>query len=211
MANITISARTQKFEKFIVYFTLVYVTIFAINALVSGNSEFIYYTAMMILTISVILFIHRRMHFYPIILLSLSILGLFHLLGGNYYVYGIRLYDYWLIPPNIFKYDNFIHTFGSGVMVMLAYAMLKPVLRDPFEQHDNYFIILLVLIGMGLGVINEVIEFIAVLTFKAGNEVGYYTNTLLDLIYNTVGAVIMAIILVKTKIPLVEILPAKKP
>lgn len=207
MITIT-SNRTQKFEKFIVYFTLVYVTLFAINALVSGNSEFIYYTAVMILSVSVILFIHRRMHFYPIILLSLSLLGLFHLLGGNYYVDNVRLYDYWIIPPNIFKYDNFVHTFGSGVMIMLAYAMLKPVLRDPFEHHDNYFIFLLVLVGMGLGVINELIEFVAVLTFKAGNEVGYYTNTLLDLSYNTIGSVVTAIILVKTRIPLVEILPS---
>lgn len=207
---ITPSVRTQKFEKFIVYFTLVYVTLFAINALASGNNEFIYYTAVMILSISVILFIHRRMHFYPIILLSLSLLGLFHLLGGNYYVNGVRLYDFWLIPPNILKYDNVVHTFGSGVMVMLAYAMLKPVLRQPLEQHDIYFVILLVLVGTGLGVINELIEFGAVLTFKASNEVGYYTNTLLDLIYNTVGAIIMAIILVKTKIPLVELVQNSK-
>ncbi len=206
----TPSLTTQKFEKFIVYFTLIYVTLFAINALVSGNTEFIYYTAMMVMTISVILFIHRRMHFYPIILLSLSMLGLLHLLGGNFYIHGIRLYDIWLISPNIFKYDNFVHTFGSGVMVMLAYAMLKPVLRNPFEHHDNYFIILLVLIGMGLGVINELIEFIAVLTFKASNEVGYYTNTLLDLTFNTIGAMIMAILLVKTKVPLVETLPHRK-
>ncbi len=198
-----ISEKTQKIEKFIVYFTFFYVAIFSVNALVRGNVEFIYYTAMMILSISIILVVHRRFHFYPVVLMSLSLLGLAHLLGGNIEIFDVRLYDYYFTW--FFKYDNLVHMFGSGIMIMLAYAMLHPVLADDFEGKEFYFGLLLVLLGLGLGSINELVEFVAVLVFDVGEQVGGYTNTLLDLVFNTIGSVIMAVILVKTDIPLVEI------
>lgn len=193
---------SEKVEKFIVYFTFLYVAAFSINALVRGNLEFIYYTALMLVSFAVILLVHRKFHFYPIVLMSLSLLGLLHLLGGNIYIDAIRLYDMYFIP-DFYKYDNFVHMVGSGIMVMLAYAMLNPVLADDFEGNDFYFIFLLVLIAMGLGSINEIVEFMAVLVFDVGEQVGGYTNTLLDLIFNTIGSIIMAIILVKSNIPLV--------
>lgn len=188
----------NQLEKFIVYFTSVYTAVFSINALLRGNVEFIYYTALMIMSISIILVINKRMHFYPIVLMSLSVLGLLHLLGGNIHLAGVRLYDFYLIPV-IFRYDNFVHTLGSSVMVMLAHALLTPVLQDDFEERRGYFILLLVLVGMGLGAINELVEFGAVLVFNVGQQVGDYTNTLLDLVFNTIGATIMATFLVFTK------------
>lgn len=194
---------SERIEKFIVYFTFIYVGIFSINSLIRGNVEFIYYTAVLLLSIAIIILIHRRFHFYPVVLLSLSMLGLLHLLGGNFYLGATRLYDYYILH-GWFKYDNLVHMMGSGIMVMLAYAMLAPVISDEFSGKDFYFILLLVLIGMGLGSINEMIEFIAVLIFDVSEQVGGYTNTLLDLIYNTLGSVIMAFILVKSKTPLVE-------
>lgn len=163
-----------------------------------GNVEFIYYTAVLVLSIAVILTIHRRMHFYPVVLIGLSFLGLMHLLGGNIDIGVIRLYDYFIIP-GLLKYDNVVHMFGTAIMVMLAYTLLEPILHDSFERrHHGYFIILLVLVGMGLGSINEIIEFFAVLMFNVGQWVGDYRNTLLDLIFNTIGATIMSTFLVKT-------------
>lgn len=193
----------EQFEKFIVYFTFFYVTAFSVNALLRGNIEFIYYTGLMLLSMTIILMIHKRFHFYPVVLLGLSLLGLLHLLGGNVILGEVRLYDLYFID-GLFKYDNFVHMVGSGIMVMLAYAILKPTLADDFRNKDLYFMLLLVLLGMGLGAMNEMMEFIAVLLFDVAEQVGGYTNTLLDLIYNTIGSIIMAIILVKSKTPLVE-------
>lgn len=194
----------QNVEKFIVYFTFIYTAVFSLNALLRGNIEFIYYTALMILSISLILFIHRRMHFYPIVLLSLSLVGLLHLLGGNWMIGDARLYDTYFIP-DFFKYDNLVHMIGSGVMVMLAHALLTPVLDDRFEHtRKGYFIVLLVVVGMGLGAINELVEFIAVLIFDVSKQVGDYTNTLLDLVFNTIGSFAMAAYLVLTNRRLTE-------
>lgn len=192
----------HQIEKFIVYFTFFYTLIFSINSLYNGNVEFIYYTAVMILSISIIMFVHRRMHFYPIVLMSLSTLGLLHLLGGNVSLGSTRLYDYFFIP-DIFRYDNLVHMFGSAIMVMLAYALLVPILDNRFEKRQHmYFILLLVLIGMGLSAINELVEFVAVLVFHVGGQVGDYTNTLLDLIFNTLGSTLMAVFLVKSRLKL---------
>lgn len=195
-------SRTEKTEKFVVYFTFIYITVFSINGLIRGNVEFIYYTAVMLLSIAIILFINKHFHFYPVVLMSLSLLGLLHLLGGNAYIGDTRLYDLYLIP-GIFKYDNFVHMIGSAIMTMLAYAMLNPLLEDDFKGQNLYFILLLVAIAMGLGSINEIIEFVAVLVFDVSDMVGGYTNTLLDLIFNTIGSIIMAVVLIKSKLPLV--------
>lgn len=200
----------NQMEKFIVYFTFFYTLIFSINALSKGNVEFIYYTALMLLSIAIIMIVHRRMHFYPIVLMSLSALGLLHLLGGNVWVDTVRLYDYYFVS-GIFRYDNFVHMVGSAIMVMLAHALLTPILDDKFEVRQGYFILLLVLVGMGLGAINELVEFVAVLVLDVGEQVGDYTNTLLDLVFNTMGSAAMAIFLVKTKIQLTHpILPHKQ-
>lgn len=196
--------RQEKIEKFVVYFTFIYVGLFSINSLAQGNSEFIYYTAVMLLSILMIMLVHRRIKFYPIVFTSLSLLGLLHLLGGNYAIGETRLYD-WYIFGGMFRYDNLVHMFGSAIMVMLAYALLHPTLADDFKGRGIYFGILLVLIGMGLGAINELVEFFAVLLFDVSDQVGDYTNTLLDLLFNTFGSIVMAIILLRSKIPLVEV------
>lgn len=87
-------------------------------------------------------------------------------------------------------------------MVMLAYELIVPVVNHRFEQQQLYFVILLVLIGMGLGAINELLEFLAVILFDVGQWVGDYTNTLLDLTFNTIGSLAMAVMMVKTKLAL---------
>jgi hypothetical protein len=46
---------------------------------------------------------------------------------------------------------------------------------------------------MGLGAVNEIIEFIAVLSVPDTNVGGYY-NTALDLVFNGAGAVIAMVI-----------------
>lgn len=191
---------SAQLEKFIVYFTWVYTAIFSLNALVRGNVEFIYYTAVMVTSISLILFINRRMHFYPVVLMSLSLLGLLHLLGGNIMLGDTRLYDFFFIP-DVFRYDNLMHMLGSAIMVLLAHALLSPVLPDEFENRNRggYYVVLLVLVGMGLGAINEIIEFFAVLVFDVGKQVGDYTNTLLDLVFNTIGSLMMAAYIVYAK------------
>ena len=50
---------------------------------------------------------------------------------------------------------------------------------------------------MGLGAVNEIIEFIAVLSFPDTN-VGGYLNTSLDLVFNALGAMVAMLVVYST-------------
>ena len=69
----------------------------------------------------------------------------------------------------------------------MAYYCLKPNL----SKHANFRVVavLVVFIGMGIGALNEIVEFLAVLAFPDTN-VGGYDNTMWDIVFNTFGAII---------------------
>lgn len=92
----------------------------------------------------------------------------------------------------ILRFDQLVHLFGFGVTTLLAYHLLKP----SFGPNVNYRIVYpaLILIGMGFGALNEIIEFVAVLLFPE-TGVGGYFNTLLDMVFNTLGAVLAVILI----------------
>ena len=57
--------------------------------------------------------------------------------------------------------------------------------------------IIIILAGSSIGAINEIIEFSTVILFDAGHAVGGYYNTLLDLVFNFVGAIVAVILVTK--------------
>ena len=86
----------------------------------------------------------------------------------------------------ILKFDQFVHFFGFGVSTLIAWHLIKPYLNEK----TNYKIVypLVALVGIGLGALNEVIEFTAVVLVPETGVGGYY-NTALDLVFNMFGAV----------------------
>jgi glycopeptide antibiotics resistance protein len=62
-------------------------------------------------------------------------------------------------------------------------------LRPYLNEKTNWKVIypILIIAGSGMGVLNEIVEFTAVLLVP-DTGVGGYGNTLLDLIFNTLGA-----------------------
>ncbi len=117
--------------------------------------------------------------------------------GGGVPVNGSVLYSYVLLPLAgngelvLLKYDQIVHFYGFGV----ATLVLWHVLRRNFPALDGTKTIyaFAILGGMGLGVLNELIEFTAVLVFPDTNVGGYF-NTALDLVFNTLGAITAAVL-----------------
>jgi uncharacterized membrane protein YjdF len=117
--------------------------------------------------------------------------------GGGLTVGDGVLYSYVLLPLVgngelvLLKYDQLVHFFGFGV----ATLVLWHVLRRNFPALDGTKTIyaFAVLGSMGLGVLNELIEFTAVLAFPDTNVGGYF-NTALDLAFNTLGALTAAVL-----------------
>lgn len=89
----------------------------------------------------------------------------------------------------VLKFDQFVHFFGFAVATLVFYHLLKFYLNPNVNWRVMYPLI--VIGGMGLGALNEIIEFIAVVFFSQTGVGGYY-NTSLDLVFNALGAMAAA-------------------
>ena len=171
------------------YFTLAYLFLFSLYAVFNNNYEFLYYSIVM----SVLLFgivSYSKKVYYPLeIVLGLVVFGFLHIIGGNFHIYGVRIYDYWLVE-GLFKFDNLMHMLGSFLVGIAAYSLIKPHIK---EVPRRLAWTMLILIVMGVGAMNEVLEFIAVVFLGAADEVGGYFNNAVDLVFNFIGGVLACI------------------
>jgi len=166
---------------------LLYVPVFALIALRNLNFEFVLYVGVILIVAAWVVWKQRSVRFDLPILWGLTIWGLLHMAGGNIRVGDDILYGLQLIPV-VLRYDQLVHAFGFGTATLVCHHLLKPYLRDGIDRWRTLSI-LIVLMGSGLGAINEIIEFIAVQTLPE-THVGGYDNTLWDLIFNLIGGLL---------------------
>lgn len=118
--------------------------------------------------------------------------------GGSIPVGDTVLYGVQLIPLvangefTLIKYDQVVHAFGFAVATLVAHHLLAPRWKEDASKTLGYA--LAAGVGMGLGALNEIVEFIAVITFPE-TGVGGYFNTGLDLVANLVGVLIAVVYL----------------
>ncbi len=184
-------------------FTAAYLLIATPFALAHHNTEFLFYIGIVIGFAMLVLFLHKRANLSKGVLWTLSIWGLLHMLGGlvelpqSWSADGTHhvLYSLWIIP-GFLKYDNPVHAFGFGVATWVCWQVLHGTY--PKLKPTGGILTLCALAGMGLGALNEVIEFSATLLIP-GTNVGGYENTAWDLVYNLIGSVVAACIIVNYK------------
>ncbi|UCE59692.1 MAG: DUF2238 domain-containing protein [Phycisphaerales bacterium] len=173
----------------ILVFNLIYVGIFTAVALGGSNHEFVLYAGVIVLLVALVVIKQQTLKFDPTILWGLSLWGLLHMAGGNLHVRGTVLYSLQLIPiiPSyeILRYDHAVHMFGFGVATLICHHLLRPYVKTDVERWRT-LALLIVLMGSGVGALNEIIEFVAVVTVPE-TGVGGYENTMLDLVFNLLG------------------------
>jgi len=174
-------------------------------AITQKNWEFLgFYIPFFILFGVIIAAMHKRVGFPKGLLWCLSVWGAAHLAGGlvqlpsNWPHEGGEpvLYSWWLINDRL-KYDNIIHAYGFGLTTWVCWEALRANIHNRFGRklYPSFGpIALAALGGMGLGAINEIIEFFAVLNL-ANTNVGGYFNTGWDLVANLVGCLIASLII----------------
>ncbi len=178
-------------------FTLAYVAGFAVWFLSIGNYEFIVYIVTMAALIALVGLSLRKAGYPVAMLWALTLWGLAHMAGGGVPVNGSVLYNLHLVTlvetenVSILKYDQLVHAYGFGVTAWLLWHLL--VRHFPATRHTMTAYAYPVFASMGLGALNEMIEFTAVLLVPDTNVGGYY-NTALDLVFNCSGAVIAILI-----------------
>ena len=187
----------------VVSFTAFYLIGSVALALARGNFEFLYYIFVMLLLVAVVWLVHRSVTLTNAALWGLSIWGLLHMAGGLLVVpeswpidSGSRvLYSLWLIPEYL-KYDQVVHALGFGVSTWVCWQGISAAIcrRGGQVSPTLGLVMLAALAGMGLGALNELVEFVATLLIPETN-VGGYINTGWDLVANFFGATAAAVII----------------
>lgn len=184
--------RLKKSDWPLVIFNLAYILAFAFYYISIKNYEFLWYVGVLVFFAVLIMSTLSKSKFDYFVLWGLSIWGLLHMAGGGVRVGDNVLYALEIIKlfnvgdTFVLKFDQFVHFYGFGVTTLAAYHLLKPY----FNERTNYKVVypLLAAVSMGLGALNEIVEFIAVVTFPQTGVGGYY-NTALDLVFNMLGAI----------------------
>jgi hypothetical protein len=218
MPHATLLSRLTSHSLFGVgFFTAAYMLVAIWGALRSSNREFVFYIAVMLVLIATVGMIHTRVRLTQGVLWLLSIWGALHMAGGlvtipvEWPIHGdLRvLYNWWIIPNAAaeagepggwLKYDQAVHAFGFGVATWLCWQGLCGALRGRAAIEATQaprptlgLMLIVAAAGMGLGALNEVVEFVA--TRITETNVGGYVNTGWDLVYNGFGACLAVVII----------------
>ncbi len=141
---------------------------------------------------------YKTIHISPSSLAGLSLAQFMHVMGGHIYINHTRLYDIWIFG-NVIKYDNIVHLFASIVITLVIFDISKNYLHEAIFYNEALLLFTLILIVSGIGALNEIMEFGAVIFFHAQDRVGDYMNNAFDLFYNLLGATIGSIIVLRSK------------
>jgi len=182
-------------------FTSVYLVGALFIAVMRGNLEFLLYIAVMLILILAVWLVHRCVVLNEPVLWGLSVWGLAHMAGGLLLVpegWSVDaesrvLYSWWIFPGRL-KYDHVVHAYGFGMATWVCWQGLRAAIwRRAGDVSPTFgLMILAATASMGLGALNELVEFAATLLIPETN-VGGYLNTGWDLVANLFGATVAAI------------------
>jgi len=166
---------------------------FFIYYMLNFNVEFLIYIIIILGLTFLIYFSDKRIHYSSGVLWALVLWGLLHMAGGSVPVGEGVLYQWIILPLSenypILRFDQVVHAFGFGTCVFLIRDLIKKDLKQNTVTHRFGLGLVLVMGAMGLGALNEGIEFTAT-AFSPNNGVGGYVNNAPDLVFNFVGALV---------------------
>ncbi|MEO8322843.1 MAG: DUF2238 domain-containing protein [Actinomycetota bacterium] len=123
-----------------------------------------------------------------LVLWGLACWGLAHMVGGLVEISGEVIYNHSL-GGGEFRFDKVVHFFGFGFATLAAYEVLKAIFGRSASSRGLAATALFV--GLGLGAINETIEFL-ITRLPWDSNVGGFSNTGWDLVANALGAAMAA-------------------
>jgi hypothetical protein len=152
-----------------------------------------------VLVIGVAILWLRRAVVPDLLALALALAAILDLAGGLINVGQDVLYNASVGPfsktlgTHYLQYDHFAHAYATFVITYACWVMLAAPYAAAQRRRD--LVILAVGTAVGLGALNEVVEFIATLAHH-GAHVGGYFNTGWDLICNLIGACAAGVVIV---------------
>ena len=203
--------RFREGQMLLLGFNLASLALFGFLFAGSGNLEFLAYEGVILFFIGLVALTDSKVLYPKGLLWGLTLWAQLHLAGGGLFLGGRKLYEKILVPLvgapyHVFRYDQMVHILGFGVCTLLVWHLIRPLLRKPDSSPRGRLAFIVVLGGLGLGAVNEIVEFAStVIMPKTG--VGGYVNNALDLVANFVGALI-AVAWLRTRKGLVPVTAA---
>lgn len=179
-------------------FTLAYLAVFLVVGLAIGSDVTVPYVVLIVAVVALVCRLDARYDLGTGTLWGMSLWGLGHLAGGIVPIGGEdrTLYNA-VLPVELFHFDRLVHAFGFGFATLVCGKVLLRLLRLlPGERIGAPAAVLVVLAGLGVGALNEIVEFIATLVLPETN-VGGYDNTGWDLIFDLAGGMVATVWLVR--------------
>ncbi len=174
--------------------TLGYLLGFVIFGVAADKEQLLPYAIFTAAAMLITSLVYQRHELRAATLWGLAAWGLAHLSGGLLEVDGEVVYRLQLIP-DLLRYDQAVHAIGFG----FATAAVWDVMLDVAPQVSRApAAAISALGGMGLGAINEAVEFI-ITRVQPNSNVGGFVNTGYDLIFNAIGCVTAGLILVRSR------------
>ena len=175
--------------------------IFSILFFSRKNYEFIMYIAVIIVFLLLLLFSNPKVNYSNGVLWGLTAWAILHMAGGGLYIgekkfYGLMILPLVGDPYFILRYDQVVHFIGFWVATIVMWQVLLPHLKEKTSKKFSITLVV-VMAGLGLGALNEIVEFAATVIVP-DTGVGGYTNTALDLVFDFFGCIGAAVYL-KTK------------
>lgn len=133
----------------------------------------------------------RRAALPDLLAIGLAIAAILDLAGGLINVGHNVLYNASIGPyinglvTHLLQYDHVVHAYVSFITAFACWVILAA--PHAVANHRRELVILVVGAALGLGALNEVVEFLATLAHHGAHAGGYW-NTGWDLVFNLIGA-----------------------
>jgi uncharacterized membrane protein YjdF len=172
----------RSIETAVLKLVLLAIATFGIHGVASGSKTTATYMLVVSTGVAVVTLMQRRRPLPPPLVAALGLLAVAHLAGGLITVGNDVLYNAW-IGNAALRFDHVVHPVGVflGALVLWHWFGETEGTRAPSP-------VVWALAGLGLGALNEVVEFVATLAHN-GAHVGGYENTGWDLVCNIAGAI----------------------
>ncbi len=103
-----------------------------------------------------------------------------------------------ILGLDLIRFDRLVHAFGFGLATLVCGKVLHHWLPD--QRVTLGPLVITLLAGLGVGALNEIVEFFATLLLPDTN-VGGYVNTGWDLVFDLVGGLVATVWLARSARP----------
>ena len=167
-------------------FTIGYLAVFLVYGVAIGSKVAVPYAVLIAALVVLVCRLDVTYNLGTGTLWGLAIWGAGHMAGGVIPLDGDRTLYNAVLGVELLHYDRLVHAFGFGFATLACAKVLIRLLPAPALTRPSA--VLAVLAGLGVGAVNEIVEFFATLILPDTN-VGGYVNTGWDLVFDLVGAI----------------------